>query len=241
MRKINFLHGACLSACFMITMNSCVQDEFTPGTSNTTPRAAINYSSWQLQEPNGATISSSSLANGYSDQYFYKASDGSQVFYAPRTGTTTPNSNYTRTELRQNNNWSLSGTHTLTATVKVVSSPGTVCVGQIHIGTGSPASTKPTCELYYRTSGEILIGVENAPSGGQTLHSITTVPMGTKWSYTIKTSGSTLTVTANGKTVSYGLNSAFKNYTHYFKAGDYNQSTGSGASKVQFYSISIVN
>jgi hypothetical protein len=240
MRKINFINGLCLLA-FIITLSNCAKDEVAPDASSTTPRAAISYSSWQLQEPNGATISGSQLAGGYSDQYFYKASDGSQVFYAPRTGTTTPNSNFTRTELRQNNSWSLSGTHTLTATLKVVSTPGTVCVGQIHIGTGSPASTKPTCELYYHTNGQITIGVENAPSGGQTVHSITSVPLGTKWSYTIKTSGSTLSVTANGVTVSFGLNSGFKNYTQYFKAGAYNQSTGSGASKVQFYSISIVN
>jgi hypothetical protein len=238
MKKINLFNGVCLCAIFMLSLTSCMQDEVTPGTQTTVPRAAINYSAWQLQEPNGATISGSTLANGYSDQYFYKASDGSQVFYAPRTGTTTPNSNYTRSELRNNTNWSLSGTHTLSATLKVVSTPGTVCVGQIHIGTGSPTSTKPTCELYYRTSGEILIGVENSPTGGQTLHHITSVPMGTKWSYVIKTSGSTLYVTANGTTVSYALNSGFKNYTHYFKAGAYNQSTGSGASKVQFYSIS---
>jgi len=228
-------------AFFTASLTGCMQDEVNPSTTPTTPRATINYSAWQLQEPNGATISGSRLASGYSDQYFYKASDGSQVFYAPRTGTTTPNSNYTRTEFRQNSNWSLSGTHTLSASVKVVSTPGTVCVGQIHIGTGSPASTKPTCELYYRPSGEILIGVENAPTGGQTLHSITSVPMNTKWNYTIKTVGSKLSVTVNSKTVSYTLNSGFKNYTHYFKAGAYNQSTGSGASKVQFYTISIIN
>ena len=238
MKRSNFFYGACLSTFFIASLSSCTQDEVTPSTS-TVARATINYGAWQLQEPNGATISGSSLAGGYSDQFFYKASDGSQVFYAPRTGTTTPNSNFTRTEFRQNSNWSLSGTHTLSATLKIVSTPGTVCVGQIHIGTGSPASTKPTCELYYHTNGDIVLGVENAPSGGQTTHSITNVPVGTKWSYVIKTSGSTLSVTANGKTVSFGLNSGFKNYTQYFKAGAYNQSTGSGASKVQFYNISI--
>ena len=53
--------------------------------------------------------------------------------------------------------WSLSGTHTMKATLRVVSVTSNVCVGQIHLGTGG-TSTKPLLELYYRSSGDIVLG-----------------------------------------------------------------------------------
>src|SRR5581483_589507 len=116
-------------------------------------------------------------------------------------GVTTPNSNYSRSELREMNAsgsaaaWSLPGTHTLSATLTVVKVPDHVCVGQVHIAEGS-GSTKPLAELYYHSNGQIAIGIENSPSGGQTAHNLTTVALGKQWSYTIQiTGGNTLSVT----------------------------------------------
>lgn len=140
------------------------------------PGGNFDLSVWELQEPVGSpgsptTIPSSRLkgANGFQDAYFYTdARDGAMTFWAPEKGVTTPNSHYARSELREMNrdgspaNWSLSGTHRLNATLRVVSVTSNVCVGQIHLGTGGP-STKPLLELYYRSSGDIVLGTENSP------------------------------------------------------------------------------
>ncbi|MFJ5308693.1 polysaccharide lyase family 7 protein [Streptomyces sp. NPDC088350] len=63
-----------------------------------------------------------------------------------------------------------------------------VCVGRIPLGT-SGTSTKPLLELHYRSSGDIVLGTENSPSGGQPPHTVGNVPVGRAWSYTIGVSG----------------------------------------------------
>ena len=220
------------------------------------PGGNFNLSVWELQEPTGSpgsptTITPSRLegSSGYQDSYFYtNKSDGSMEFWDPENGVTTPNSNYSRSELREMNSsgsaaaWSLPGTHTLSATLKVVQVPDHVCVGQVHIAEGS-GSTKPLAELYYHSNGQIAIGIENSPSGGQTAHNLTTVSLGTQWSYTIQvTGGNTLSVTINGTKHSFAIPSSFDSYKQYFKAGDYDQSSGSSSSvgaRVQFYALSV--
>lgn len=140
------------------------------------PGGNFDLSVWQLQEPVGSpgsptTISSSRLqgSNGFQDSYFYTDTrDGAMTFWAPEKGVTTPNSNYARSELREMNrsgsaaDWSLSGSHRLSATLRVVSVTSNVCVGQIHLGSGG-SSTKPLVELYYRSNGDIVVGTENSP------------------------------------------------------------------------------
>lgn len=220
------------------------------------PGGNFNLSVWELQEPTGSpgsptTITPSRLegSSGYQDSYFFTdKSDGSMSFWDPENGVTTPNSSYSRSELREMNSsgspaaWSLPGTHTLSATLKVTQVPDHVCVGQVHIAEGS-GSTKPLAELYYHSNGQIAIGIENSPSGGQTAHNLTTVSLGTQWSYTIQvTGGNTLSVTINGTKHSFAIPSSFDSYQQYFKAGDYDQSSGSSSSvgaKVRFYALSI--
>ncbi|WP_406340794.1 polysaccharide lyase family 7 protein [Streptomyces sp. NBC_00648] len=220
------------------------------------PGGNFDLSVWELQEPVGSpgsptTIPSSRLkgANGFQDAYFYTdARDGAMTFWAPEKGVTTPNSHYARSELREMNrdgspaNWSLSGTHRLNATLRVVSVTSNVCVGQIHLGTGGP-STKPLLELYYRSSGDIVLGTENSPSGGQTPHTVGHVPVGKTWSYTIGVSGGhTIDLTVNGTTTHYPIPSSFNGYKQYFKAGSYNQSSSDSTTKgarVGFYKLTV--
>jgi hypothetical protein len=219
------------------------------------PGGRFNLSVWELQEPVGSpgsptTISSSRLkgANGFQDQYFYTSSDGAMTFWAPENGVTTPNSDFARTELREMNSngspadWSLSGTHRLNATLRVVSVTDHVTVGQIHLGSGG-SSTKPLLELYYYANGSIVLGVENSPAGGQTLHTVGQVAVGTKWSYTIGVSGGhTLNLTINGTTTHYTVPSSFNAYKQYFKAGSYNQSSSSSTTRgarVAFYALTV--
>ncbi|WNI16435.1 polysaccharide lyase family 7 protein [Actinacidiphila sp. ITFR-21] len=220
------------------------------------PGGNFNLSVWELQEPVGSpgsptTISSSRLqgAGGYQDSYFSTdGSDGAMTFWAPEKGVTTPNSNYARSELREMNtngsaaDWSLAGTHRLTATLRVVSVTSNVCVGQIHLGSGG-SSTKPLIELYYHSNGDIVAGTENSPDGGQTTHTVGHVSVGTKWSYTIGVSGGdTIDLTVNGSTTHYAIPSSFNPYKQYFKAGSYNQSSSdstTNGARVAFYALSV--
>jgi len=220
------------------------------------PGGNFNLSVWELQEPVGSpgsprTIPSSQLqgAKGYQDSYFYTdKNDGAMTFWAPEKGVTTPNSNYARSELREMNSdgsvadWHLAGSHQLQATLRVVSVTNHVCVGQIHLGTGG-SSTKPLVELYYYANGNIVLGVEDSPSGGQTTHQIANVPVGKQFSYTIAvTGGNTVALTVNGKTTKYPIPSSFDQYNMYFKAGSYNQSSSSSTTKgarVAFYALTV--
>lgn len=223
------------------------------------PGGNFDLSVWELQLPIGSpgsptTIPPSQLQgdSGYSNPaYFWTdANDGSMTFWDPESGVTTPNSSYPRTELREMNadgsaaDWPLAGTHTLAATLRIVSVTKSVCVGQVHLGTGG-SSTKPLLELYYDSSGDITLGTENSPDGGQTLHPVGTVPMGTQWSYRITISGGdTIDLTVNGATTTYPIASSFDAYHQYFKAGDYNQSASSSTTngaKVKFYALSVAH
>ncbi|MFR0354968.1 polysaccharide lyase family 7 protein [Streptomyces sediminimaris] len=220
------------------------------------PGGNFDLSVWQLQEPVGSpgsptTVPSSRLrgANGYQDAYFYTDQrDGAMTFWAPEKGVTTPHSRYARSELREMNrgggaaDWSLRGNHRLKATLRVVSVTKNVCVGQIHLGSGG-SSTKPLLELYYHSNGDIVLGTENSPSGGQTPHPVGHVPIGRTWTYTIAVSGGdTIDLTVNGSTTHYPIPSSFFPYKQYFKAGSYNQSSSDSTTKgarVAFYGLTV--
>jgi hypothetical protein len=228
------------------------------------PGGNFDLSMWELQLPVGSqgsptTISSSKLVGpqGYSDSYFFTdPTDGSMSFWDPEGGVTTPNSNYARSELAemlsgQIAHWTSAGTNTLSATLKVTELPSHVCVGQVHVGAGgSPASVRPLFELFYFATGEITLGIEQTPAGGnEQQHTVGHVPMGTQWSYVLDVSGSTISVTlgggaAGGGTQTFPIPSSFASETYYYKAGDYDQSTGSSmtvGAKVQFYALSVAH
>jgi hypothetical protein len=222
------------------------------------PGGNFDLSTWELQLPIGSpgsptTIHSGDLVgdDGYTNPaYFWTDKvDGSMTFWDPESGVTTPNSNYPRSELREMNrdgsaaNWSLSGTHTLAADLRIVSVTASVCVGQIHLGTGG-SSTKPLVELYYHSNGDIVLGTENSPAGGQTPHTLGHVALGQRWTYKIQVADSHVKVTVNGTTTTYAIQSDFFAYRQYFKAGDYNQTASSSTSrgaKVKFYSLTTAH
>lgn len=160
------------------------------------PGGNFDLSVWELQEPIGSpgspiTISPAALQgpDGLDDRYFFTdPDDGAMTFWDPEDGVTTADSGYARSELREMNpdgseaNWPVAGTNILSATVAVIQVPDHVCIGQIHIGSaieaGVAASTKPLLELYYYDTGDITLGIEDGPSGSQTAHPITNVPLG---------------------------------------------------------------
>ena len=220
------------------------------------PGGNFNLSLWELQLPIGSagaptTILPAQLegSGGFQDAYFYTdTADGAMAFWDPENGVTTPNSSYSRSELREMTasgaaaNWFAPGTHKLSATLKVTQVPNHVCVGQIHLGSGG--STKPLLELFYYSNGNIEIGIEQTPAGGnEVLYYVGNVPLGTKWSYVIGLSNSTISLVINGgATQTWTASSTFNGYGMYFKAGDYDQTSGSSSSvgaKVEFYALNI--
>lgn len=223
---------------------------------NVAPGGNFNLSIWSLQLPVGSpgaptTIPPSQLEgpNGYTNPayFFTDRNDGSMTFFAPEKGVTTPNSNYARSELREMNangsaaDWPLAGNHTLSASLRITQVTKNVCVGQVHLGSGG-SSTKPLLELYYRPGGDIFLGTENSPAGGQTLHAVGNVPLGTRWSYVINVTGNKINLTVNGTRTSYSIPSSFNPYKQYFKAGSYNQSSSestTNGAKVEFYVLTV--
>ncbi|MEU6592418.1 polysaccharide lyase family 7 protein [Streptomyces sp. NPDC046881] len=207
----------------------------TGGADAADPRVApggnFDLSVWQLQEPVGSpgkptTIPSSRLQgpNGYQDAYFYTDTRDGAMTYGSAA------------------DWALAGSHRMSATLRVVSVTRNVCVGQIHLGSGG-SSTKPLVELYYHANGDIVLGTEDSPSGGQTQHPVGHVSVGKTWSYTIAVSGgNTVELTVNGATSRYTIPSAFKPYKQYFKAGSYNQSSSDSTTdgaRVAFYGLTV--
>ena len=239
---------------------------------NVAPGGNFDLSIWELQEPVGTTGSPNMVqpaklvgASGYSDAYFYTGTDGSMTFYCPVKGVvTTGNSSYARSELREMNadgtvaNWAIAGSHSLSATLKVVSVPDHVCIGQIHLGTALPGnsgtSTLPICELFYASNGDIKLGIESSATGSEGSYAkmpvITNVPVGQEFSYTIQlVANGTLTVTildgkSNPVTVKT-IDASFFTYGVYFKAGDYDQTTPNNATyindaaTVSFYALHV--
>lgn len=222
------------------------------------PGGNFDLGVWSLQLPVGSpgaptTIPPAQLkgADGYENPaYFWTdKNDGSMTFWAPEKGVTTPNSNYARSELREMNadgsaaDWPLAGNHTLSADLRIPSVTKNVCVGQVHLGSGG-SSTKPLLELYYRPNGDIYLGTENSPDGGQTLHLVGNVALGTRWTYVINVSGNTIALTVNGSRTTYAIPSSFNPYRQYFKAGSYNQSSSestTNGAKVKFYRLTVAH
>ena len=112
------------------------------------------------------------------------------------------------------------------------------------IQAGLAASTKPLLELFYYASGDLALGLESGPAGTEgTPHPLTTVPLGTKFSYVIELTGSgAITITINGTAYPFTMPASFNGYGMYFKAGDYDQTAGSSATvgaTVKFYALAV--
>ncbi|KAF2093516.1 polysaccharide lyase family 7 protein [Rhizodiscina lignyota] len=222
------------------------------------PGGNFDLSIWSLQLPTGSTgspttISSSQLesCSGYQDsghQYFFTESgDGALVMKVPGSPSssgcvTTPNSLHCRTELRESNpsSWdpnAVTNRMTVSLAVKTPDNSGSgTVIGQVHID--DSVSSKPVCEIYYNSAGDIQVGVEQTQSGGnEILTKVGNIAVGTTFTYELSYQSNVLSISINGgaaKTLStYSLDAP----PSYFKVGNYNQ--GSSASDVHFFSITV--
>jgi len=220
-------------------------------TATATAAGSIDLSIWELQEPNGNTISPSQLVAGYSDKYFTPNSDGSITFTDPGTNCTpTDNASHCRSELREddsatsgtNGGFSPAGTNTLTATV-TVNTDGWPVIGQIHAD--PQVSDMPVIELYYdwHGQGNVVAGVQqDCGSSGQAFTTLAPdPPTGQQMTYKISYSSNQLIVTFNGQSFNLSSQSGClaDGVGGYFKAGDYGQKDT--LSIVTFYSIQVVH
>jgi hypothetical protein len=125
--------------------------------------------------------------------------------------------------------------------------PDHVCIGQLHVGqpiqAGGDPSTKPILELYYFRGGDIAVGIEDGPAGGQTLHRLSHIPLAQIFSYTIQVTGDgALAIGIDGASASFAIPRDFSGYGAYFKAGAYDQTTGvdpTVGAIVKFYALRV--
>src|SRR5690348_14599247 len=137
------------------------------------PTGPITLATWQLTLPltgrkGDATIVDPAVPTA---PYLVPGADGALTFWAPVTGTTTPNSTHARTELDNHVSF-LAGTghHLMTATVSVGQLPTEkpdVVVGQIH-GAG-PISSVSFVLVHY-LNGQIDVVVKHAQTGTDGTH-----------------------------------------------------------------------
>lgn len=203
------------------------------------------------------------LDDGFSDrEYFYR--DGNEiVFVAPLTGgSSTPNSSYVRSELRElydwkpcestgSANWSPSGKHELKATLRVsdyyASDPQTI-VGQIH----AKDSSKALLKLQWDGPNKDVRAIINEdPDDGNPFSLDFGLTPGTdEWSYviTLDDGKMSIAVTYSGRTVtksvtfgSGDMSDDWNDHVYYFKAGNYAQADkdSGGNFEVRFTNIEL--
>jgi len=235
-----------LKACLFLTLAAALNSSCAPG-------GNFDLSIWTLQLPTGTQgkvtqISSAQLegCSGFQDQYFYTGTtDGSLITTVPGSPATagcvtTSGSTHCRTELRESTSWDPNGpANRLEATVVVVEADngthGTV-IGQIHMD--DSVSSKPVCELFYASSGKIVMGVEQTIAGGNEVTTVVgNVPLGTKFVYAITYENNILSVSINNGAPQVLSTFDLDAPLSYFKAGNYNQ--GGTPSEVHFFEIAV--
>ncbi len=204
---------------------------------NAHPGDNFNFTHWELQLPTGTpghvdTVSNSQLEGGYESSFFFtNSADGSLGMKDPGTNcVATSNSGHCRTELREVNadgslaHWLPNGTNILHESLVVDNPGGSVNIGQIHLD--ESVSTKPVCQLFYDSSGNIEMGVEQTIAGGNEVRTfIGNVPVGTPFSYEISYSNNQLSVSLNGGVPFFLSTFSVGGLSSYFKAGAYGQTT----------------
>lgn len=248
------------------------------------PGGNFALSHWYLQLPTaggvltgtGGSVDSASAAQlvaGFTNDYFYTGPDGAMTFWVPDNGATTSGSTHPRSELREqlipgnnNTNWTLYGTHVLTATCVVSNVPadtGKVCIGQMHEPNtrpdGSVSAGNEHMIMFDLPSKKIYANVNLdgnlASSFSTTFISGSSVALGKPITYTMSVVDGVLQIVINNVTNAWDLFSgtnysghvarnwdAASGNTLYFKAGDYNQTANTcgcsnDGARVAFYSL----
>lgn len=211
--------------------------------------AKFDFSTWKVQLPEARENSNSvkevhgpELATGYTSDYFYYNSQGSIVFYCPVGASSTANSNYSRSELRElidgvntNVNWSLNGTHILNTEEKVTQVPsnGRTVVSQIHgiypDGSNGPVLVKVEYDGL-QESVVVLLKTATYKNAADERFYLRNIKLDEVFNTTIKVVEGRVfvTVISGDKKLEaskdfYKLDPTWENYRFYFKVGNYVQ------------------
>lgn len=220
-------------------------------------QSMIDLNTWNLSVPVGQpamTISSPALAAGYQDRYFQNIR-GKLFFFTPLAGsTTTANSKYPRTELRETQadgrvrNWTYpSGDHYLRTgvTVTQVPSSGRIVIGQIH----AYQQLTPMMKLEYRMSpttgiGSVVAIVRLTPAGKNLVYTIgNEIQLNQRFTYVVSLSNKGLmSIWVNKSKWSTPVGEEWATYPLYFKAGVYvqdNEDSGGEAGAAVFDNLRV--
>lgn len=201
----------------------------------------IDLATWNLTIPVGqpaTVIDTPLLAGGYQDNYF-QSRDGRIFFWAPANGSTTLNSTFPRSELRETyadgvlRNWSYTAANdVLSATARITQVPtsGILAFSQIH----AKQSSSPLLMLGYQYLpqsgyGNVVIAFRGHPDSADSTKIVlsSNVRLNQDFSYEVQLSKSgklTIGLVEPGgavKTWSASVNKAWASYGLYFKAGVY--------------------
>jgi hypothetical protein len=217
------------------------------------PGGNFDLSGWELQLPIGSASSPQIVpgsqlagANGFTDIYFQTdKTDGAMTFMDPTTGVTTSGSLHPRSELREvTNGWSTTTNNIETVTLAVPTVPDHVAIGQIF--QAPPAPSKPLLELQYVKGGVLQVLLESTNQGGSgAITKVGSVTDGSKFTYQLSLTGTTIEVAIDGAATTFTLPPTFVGETFYFKCGDYDQTAVAGTpgttpgTIVKVYALSV--
>ena len=242
-------------ACALLIIASSCGRAVSSSPARYPPSQYFNLGGWKLGLPvdssggtggvNGiqfpaATISSSQLTAGFTNEFFYANSGGQLYFTAPSNGAvTTPGSgsDHTRSELREiytgpgtdaNNDWNSAIGGTLTATCSVLSvsaNASEATIGQIH-----NQSVAFALLIYRPAQRDVALSLYTTLSSGvaQRTSILGNIAFSDKITYSIVYSGNTLIATVNGTTQSFTVDSSWTGTPMYFKLGAYHSAPNIG-------------
>lgn len=256
---------ACIAAAGALFV-SCTQSSKLPQNPDTWDDSSransdqFDLTNWKITLPipdkKGKALEEKKL-KGYESQYFYDQ-NGAMVFWAPVEGSTTKNSKYPRSELREREDgkdakWNLARGGTMTATLRIDQvpqdkdgDPGKLVIGQIH------GEDDELIRLYWDNGTVYFKNDISGKDGKEHLFRLRDaagntprVSMGETFAYKIDARGDQLAVTIYADGQEYhsvtAINPVWQKDTLYFKAGVYlgvNANQGAtGAAKVSFYGL----
>jgi hypothetical protein len=217
------------------------------------PSGNFDLSNWNLQwyQCSGGGESSGSPIGVNNHAYFYTGPDGAMTFWCPDGGgcTSSTNTPHQRTELENKTLWHITDSteHTLTGSCKVLQQPsnGSLIIGQIH-GT-SPSHGSELLKFRWM-SGSIVAGIKTSVGATESYNTIISgVSIGDTINYILDANNHVVTATVNinggsSHSFKYTPDSSWNSDPLYFKAGDYNQDTGSSTTdggRVAFYVLLV--
>jgi hypothetical protein len=256
-----------ISSCFLVVvmLGSWVVSGPTMAASTKYPSDYFDLTNWKITLPipdeKGRAREIKQLRN-FASPYFFYTDEGAMAFRAPTDGTTTKNSKYARSELRErmygeDAAWTLERGGILTATLKIDKAPmtidgvkGRMVIGQIH------GEDDELVRLYWDREEIYFYNDKSSDDNKEhrfelvdALGNTPRVKMGRTFSYRIVALEDVLkvSVTIDGRDYHSvtPINDFWQSQKLYFKAGVYlgvNKDQGAfGSGQVSFYALDVAH